>query len=337
MSCSQRDLLAQVRLVVQSLTVPAPQILAVMEEVERLDLTQVQLPIVEFSPFAVLSLPQPAARNDTSERQSRRVTPSASLTQAVQRQEAAALNRDAADHPTPPVFSLRPRTGGQSNKAEVRQAQSLTPSDSATVDTSEIPRRQQGTASETATPMTESQEGHGEFSPAEKPQLPPLTEQASSTANSAALSWLEFATQALNEIHQAGSSRETGLASNERSQNEMLPQRSQAVRSENNETVSRNGAVNDGVPLSPLGHRAQHRDEQSSSVISHTRMMTQHVPVARLGSVSIPADRINNAPTSQFIPQAESLSHITLDAEEIAALVNDTLVEQARRNGVDLS
>lgn len=336
MSRSQHALIAQIRLVMQSLTMPAPLILAVMDEVEHLDLTQVQLPIVEFSPFSTLSVPQPTSHNDTTERHARRVTPPESFSQSPRRQETAAAVRDTEDHPTPPVFSLRSRTGYQTSKAEIQQAQSSARGHAATVDSHEVSRMRQGIADTTDTVVSKERQQRVQFALTDKSQVSAPNDQADSQASGDNVSWAAFATQALSEIQLTGSSRESIQAKHEHSQAETGSQRQQISPAGNPATINRNGIVNSEVPQSTIG---QHHPmaELSTSVVSHTRMMTQHVPVARMGSVSIPADRFNDAPTSQLVPPAESLSHIALDAEEIAALVNDILVEQARRNGVDLS
>jgi len=335
-SRSQSALIAQIRVVMQSLTVPAPHVLALIEDVEHLDVTQLQLPLVEFSPFATLSAPQAASHDNATEPRQRTSAPTVPFVPSPQRQEATSASNDSEDRPTP-VFSLRLREGDHTSKAELGRSQSPLRNYSSTDANLETSRHRQGIAGVTDALVSEMQQTRPDFSSGETPQMPALSEQTSPQVSSDAISWVEFATEALNEIASTGTARGNSVPHPTTTLRVTSVPETQTVREANVETGSRSRVVDGEVPLSPFGQRDPRAEELTPSVISHTRVMSQSPPIARMGSVSIPADRDSDSPSSQLISHATSLGHSTLDAEEIAALVNDILVEQARRNGVDLS
>jgi hypothetical protein len=320
----------------QCLTAPAPHVLASIAEVEQLDMAHLELPIVEFAPFAGLSVPPTAARVQATELRPQTVASATPFDPPAKKPGENPTMSDATDRATP-IFSLRSPTREQSRNATSAQSLQQVRNRFEPELGHEMPHPRGVVATDNETQRVETVQPQADFSLPEKIPLSAFPRQKDAPVPRETLSWIEVVSQAINGLDLANMSRTTVLTNSGDPQAEVRGKEQQAVRDTNRRSEQhRSGSADGGSPPS-VRQWNSHVEELTSAVVSQTRKVSQSMPSLRTGSVSIPADRVADSPVSPLTTPAPIPWDSSLDGEEIAALVNDILIEQARRNGVDLS
>ena len=338
MSRSQQELIAQVRAIMQSLSVPVPQVLALIEDAAHLGVTQLHLPLVEFSPFAELAVPQLAPQDQVSELRPRMAAPTMSFAQVPKTKDTATTANDAEDQPVH-VFSLRTRAAAQTTEATVGRERAAA-NTSAESDLHRVePHHKEWETSESIARTPGLNAPVPDFSMVEKPLMPERAEVSSSQTRNDTISWIEFATHYLAAIDSRSSLRPTVLPEPGEDHTVTGNEEVRSVREANTDARRQPLAGADFAATSVLRSRDEGANEMplTTAFASGTAPMAESLGSRRHVGTGTLNDAHGNVRTPQSFSLAVPFTSAALDADEIAALVNDILVEQARRYGVDLS